>query len=232
MLIHGAGGTQLYWPSQVRRLPGYRVYAPDLPGHGKSEKIGQQSIEGYADAVLEWLEAVGIHRVVLVGHSMGSAIAMWLAIYRPEQVMGLGLVGAGARLRVAPLLLENAASQTTFLTAVQLSVAWSFSPQAPESLVEIAAKRMAEVRPSVFYGDLLACDGFDVMERVCEIQAPTLIVCGEDDRMTPSRYAHFLANNIPKAILKTIPEAGHMVMLEKPDEVASTLTEFLAGVTY
>src|SRR5512135_2219935 len=79
ILIHGAGGTHLYWPSEMRRLPRYRVYALDLPGHGKSGGRGQQSIPAYAQAVLAWLEQIGIHRAVFVGHSMGAAIALSIA---------------------------------------------------------------------------------------------------------------------------------------------------------
>ena len=107
ILIHGAGGNHLYWPSEIRRLPGYRVFALDLPGHGKSGGRGQQSISTYAEVVLEWLESVGIHSAVFVGHSMGGAIAMTLALDHPEHVLGLGLVSAGARLRVAPAFLER-----------------------------------------------------------------------------------------------------------------------------
>ena len=76
VLIHGAGGMHLYWPPEVRRLRGYNVYAVDLPGHGKSETIdGQQTIGDYARYLVQWLESVQLRRAVLVGHSMGSAIA-------------------------------------------------------------------------------------------------------------------------------------------------------------
>jgi pimeloyl-ACP methyl ester carboxylesterase len=163
---------------------------------------------------------------------MGSAIALSLALDYPEQVLGLGLLGAGGRLRVAPELLESAASQTTILKAVEMVISCSFSPQAPARLMELAAKRMAEVRPSVLHGDFLACDNFDVMERLTQISAPSLIVCGADDQMTPVRYSQFLADKLPNAVLKVIPDAGHMVMLEQPQAVAKALTEFLAGIPY
>ena len=101
VLIHGAGGTHLFWPSEVRRLAGYRVYSLDLPGHGKSGGRGLQTISAYRQAVCAWLEAVGLHSAVFVGHSMGSAIALTLALDDPEHVLGLGLIGASARLRVA-----------------------------------------------------------------------------------------------------------------------------------
>ena len=232
VLIHGAGGTHLYWPSEVRRLPGYRMLALDLPGHGKSGGRGLQSIDAYGEAVLHWMEEVSLHRAVFVGHSMGGAIAMRLALEHPEQVSALGLLGAGARLRVHPDIMQNTGNETTFQSAVARVVGCSFSGQAPERLVELAARRMAETRPSVLHGDFVACDGFDEMERVSEISQPTLVICGADDQLTPTRYAQFLADQIPGAHLEIIPEAGHMVMLERPNVVADVLVNFLDGIPY
>jgi pimeloyl-ACP methyl ester carboxylesterase len=232
VLIHGAGGTHLHWPSEVRRLSGYRVFALDLPGHGKSGGAGQQSIPAYAEAVLEWLAAVGLHSAVFVGHSMGGAIVLSLALDQTEHVLGLGLTGSGARLRVLPSLLEGAANPTTFHNAIEAVVAWSFAPQTSSQLVELAGQRMAEIRPSVLYGDFLACDSFDETGRIAEIKQPTLVICGMEDKMTPVRYSQYLADNIPHAILKTIPAAGHMVMLEQPRVVADALSGFLASITF
>ena len=232
ILLHGAGGTHLYWPSEVRRLAGYRIYAPDLPGHGKSGGRGQQSIQAYASNIIDWLESIGLHSALFVGHSMGSAIALTLALDYPEHILGLGLVGGGARLKMNPALLESASSDTTFQNAVDTVVGWSFSSQAPPELVALAGKRMAESRPSVLYGDFLACDSFDVTERLAEIQSPTLVVCGTEDRMTPLRNAQYLVDNIPGARLAAVPGAGHMVMLERPQAVAALLGEFLATVSY
>jgi pimeloyl-ACP methyl ester carboxylesterase len=232
VLLHGAGGTHLYWPSEVRRLPGFRLYALDLPGHGKSTSRGRQSISEYAEQVVAWLEAAGLHSAVIVGHSMGSAIALTLALDHPGHVLGVGLVGSAARLRVAPALLEASASTDTFAAAVALTITRSFSPQAPPRLVELAARRMQETRPSVLYGDFLACNTFDVTGRLGEIGAPALVVCGEDDQMTPLRGARFLSDHIPNARLEALPDAGHMVMLERPGEVAAILSRFLSGIPY
>jgi len=233
VLLHGAGGTHLYWPPEVRRLHGYRVYALDLPGHGKSgASEGQQTIGDFAKHVLLWLESVHLPRAVLVGHSMGSAVALALAIHHPEHVLGLGLISAGARLRVHPELLENAANPTNFYKVVEMMVSFSFSPKTPPRLVELACKRMAETRQSVLLGDLLACNSFDVMDRLASIRHLTLVICGADDQLTPLRYAQYLANSIPAAQLNVIPNAGHMVMLEQPRVVADALLSFLREVTF
>jgi pimeloyl-ACP methyl ester carboxylesterase len=232
VLIHGAGGTHLYWPSELRRLPGYRVYAPDLPGHGKSGGRGMQSVGDYSKALIDWLDALDLHSVVMIGHSMGSAIALSLALDHPRRVLGLGLVGAGARLRVSSEILEQTSNQTTFSNAVAMVISRSFSPSAPARLIDLATRRMAETRSSVLYGDFLACDEFDVRERLGELHQPTIVLCGADDQMTPVRYAQYLASGIPNAVLKTIPAAGHMVMLEQPLAIAATISEFVGTIPY
>lgn len=232
ILIHGAGGTHLFWPSEMRRLPGYRIHAPDLPGHGKSNGRGQQSIRAYAEELVEWLAAMGVHSAVFVGHSMGGAIALTLALDFPEHVLGLGLVASGARMRVAPAILESAANPTTFHNAVEMIVASAFSPESSPRLIELASQRMAETRPSVLHGDFLACDAFDETERLAQIRQPALVVCGADDKLTPPRYSQFLADTLPNASLRMIPNAGHMVMLEQPQAVASALAAFLPAIYY
>lgn len=233
VLIHGAGGMHLYWPPEVRRLRGHTVYALDLPGHGKSDtRDGQQTTSDYARYLVHWLDSLHLRRAVIVGHSMGSAIALELALYHPEYVVGLILLGAGARLRVHPQLMTFAADPTTFYKTADLLVEWSFSPCAPQRLVELAASRMEEVRQSVLYGDLLACSRFDVMDRLAGIQQPTLVICGADDQMTPVRYAQYLATSIPDAQLCVIPGAGHMVMLEQPQLVAENMLMFLKDISF
>ncbi len=233
VLLHGAGGMHLYWPAEVRRLPGHCVYALDLPGHGKSELCdGQQTIDDYARYIVGWLESIHLRRAVLVGHSMGAAIAMLLAIHHPEYVVGLALVGAGARLRVHPELLGNAADPTTFYKAADMLVSCSFSPKASPRLVELASSRMDATRQSVLYGDLLACDRFDVMSQLKDIRQQTLVICGEDDQMTPVRYAQYLAGSISDSRLTIIPNAGHMVMLEQPRHVADRLSAFVNDISF
>jgi pimeloyl-ACP methyl ester carboxylesterase len=233
VLIHGSGGTHLYWPPEIRRLRGYCVYALDLPGHGKSSTIdGQQSIEEYARYLVQWLESLHLRRAVLVGHSMGSAIALELALHHPEYVVGLGLIGAGARLRVLPELLNYAADQTTFYKAIDMLVSFSFSANVPAWLVELASQRLVETRQSVLYGDLVACDRFDVMDHLGEVKQPAVVVCGAEDQMTPLRYAQFLASSIPGARLEVISGAGHMVMLEQPVRVADSLISFLKDLPF
>jgi pimeloyl-ACP methyl ester carboxylesterase len=232
VLIHGAGGNHLYWPSEIRRLPGFRIFAPDLPGHGKSAGPGQQSIETYAQLIVDWLETLGLHRAAFIGHSMGGGIALDLALHHSEHVLGLGLIDTAARLKVSPDILAEAASPTTFHRAVEIVSSAFFSQFADPHLVELAAARMIETRSTVFYGDFLACDQFDVSDQIQQIHQPVLVLCGAEDRLTPPRYSEFLAGQIPNARLEVISQAGHMVMLEQPHVVAAHLAKFLGNLSY
>jgi pimeloyl-ACP methyl ester carboxylesterase len=233
VLLHGAGGMHLSWPSEVRRLPGQRVYALDLPGHGKSrESGGQQTIAGYARLVLHWLDSLKLHRAVFVGHSMGSAVALALALHHAERVLGIGLLGSGVRLRVHPDLLAAASSPTSFHKAVEALVSASFSAKTAPHLVELVKKRIVDTRQSVLYGDLLACNAFDVSQQITQVGRPALVMTGIDDRLTPIRYAQYLADAIPGARRCLVPDAGHMLMLEQPQAVAGAMEAWLKTIPF
>src|SRR5574337_242258 len=106
VLVHGAGGTHRHWPEEVRALPGRRVIALDLPGHGGSPGPAPGTVAGLARSVLGLLDALGVPGAVVAGHSMGGAVALTLALEAPARVAGLCLVGTGARLRVSPAVLQ------------------------------------------------------------------------------------------------------------------------------
>jgi pimeloyl-ACP methyl ester carboxylesterase len=232
LLLHGAGGSHLSWPPQVRRLNGQRIFALDLPGHGKSEGIGRQDITEYAKAVAEFMKAVRLSTVVVVGISMGSAIAMSLALGYRKRVIGLGLLGSGAKLRVAPSTLELASTPSTFLSGVESVIESSYSSGIDPRVKELAVQQMAETRQAVLYGDFLACDEFDVMERANKIHVPTILICGSMDRMTPPNRSEYLHGQIEGSQLHIVEGAGHMVVIERPDEVAELLNEFLNQIPY
>jgi pimeloyl-ACP methyl ester carboxylesterase len=232
ILIHGAGGNFLHWPVSLRRLPGRRIYAPDLPGHGKAPGMGRQSIPDYARCILDFMRALTIGRAIIVGHSMGSAIALHLGIHNPRHVLALGLLGAGARMRVAPELLDNSASAATLSLALKYIERNAYGERADPRTRAQAIKQMATVRPTVLHGDFLACNGFDEFGQVGRIRAPALVICGDEDQFTPLRYSEYLAETMKNARLLRVEQAGHMVMLEKPDIVSQALGGFFDEVPY
>lgn len=207
------------------------MFVLDLPGHGRSHGPGRETIAGYAEAVVSLLDSIDAlrgKRTVVGGHSMGGAIAQVVALNYPERVAGLVLIGTGAKLRVAPVLMDGVLSQ--FETVLALIADWSFGPSAPTEMKRLVLKAMRETDPAVLHADYRACGGFDILDRLSEINAPTLVVGGATDRMTPLRFSQYLANNIPRAELQVVEGAGHMMALEQPDAVATAVSEFMAGL--
>lgn len=224
--MHGAGANHLVWGLQVHALADVaRAVALDLPGHGRSTPPGRNSIAAYGDVVLGLLDALAFDRAVIVGHSMGGAIAQMLALAHPDRVAGLGLVGTGARLRVLPAIMEGVLNDLP--ATARLIIEYSYAPGIDPAFLRRAEQEFCECPATVIYGDFWACNQFDVLPRLAEIRAPTLVVCGRQDRMTPPKYSVYLAKNIPNASLVFIDEAGHSVMLEQPDATSLALLHFV-----
>jgi pimeloyl-ACP methyl ester carboxylesterase len=158
---------------------------------------------------------------------MGGAVAQTVALTHPERVTGLILVGTGARLRVVPRILDLFREDPPRGAGLVASLAYSPTTE-PGTVVE-AEQALSETPAVVTVGDYLACDGFDVMARLGAIRVPTLVLVGRDDRLTPPKYAAFLASQIPNARLVEIAAAGHFPQLEQPRVVNAAIRDFLAS---
>ncbi len=229
LLVHGAGGTHLHWPVSLRKLPGANVYAVDLPGHGKSSGTARNNIRSYSEVVREFAESLGMKRFFLAGHSMGGAIAQTLALEHPELLEGLILMGTGAKLRVAPAILEGI--KQDYEAAARLIAKWAYSSSPDAHMLDLYVRGMLQVPAESTYEDFVACDRFDLMDRISEISVPTLIVCGEEDRLTPPKYCQYLHSRIRNSDLELVPGAGHMVMLEQEEAVVKAISGFLSKVS-
>lgn len=232
IMIHGAGGSNLSWPPEIRRLKSQRIYAIDLPGHGKSEGIGRQSIAEYGRCVLEFMSSLKIQKAIFIGHSMGGAVALWLGIHHPSRTLGLGLISTAPRLHVSADLLSNSSLEATLPIAITKTINLSFGPHTDPRTKELTAQRMLEIRYPVLHGDFLACDAFDETSLLGRAKAPALIMCGSEDRMIPMRYSETMHSRLKKSLLHVINGAGHMIMLEQPLMVANIMDMFLTSVPY
>ena len=228
VLIHGSGADHSHWPDELAELEGYNIYFLDLPGHGQSPGPGRDSVIAYADVVTAFIVQRGLTRVTLFGHSLGSAIVQVLALHQPNWLEAIVLVGAGARLKVIPALIEQL--ETHFPAAVEQICRSLFGPEAPPALVAAERQRYLATDWRLIRADFLACNSFDVMERLGEITVPTLVITGGADGLTPIKYGQFLKDNIPGARLVIIPNAGHLVTREKPAEFIQALRTFLKAV--
>ncbi len=230
VLLHGAGGSHRSWPEALRELPGRRVLPVDLPGHGDAPLPGERTVRGYADAVRDLLDALGIDRAVLAGHSMGGAVALSLALESPARVAGLLLVGTGARLRVLPALLEASADPARAAEVAAALAGASLGPAAPAELRGWLEAEILRTPRGVLHGDFTACDAFDVRERLGEIRAPARVVVGAMDALTPPRYAAFLAAGLGAGEPLVVAGAGHLVQREAPEAVVAEAVELMARI--
>lgn len=227
--IHGAGGTHRHWGYQLRDLVDCaRVYALDLPGHGRSGLFGRATVAEYAAALLAFLDACGLEQAVLAGHSLGGAIALWLALEHPQRVLGLGLVGSAARLRVSRAILRGLAEDSA--ATIALIAALSYAAGAPAEVLARAQADYANCDLRVYRGDFVACQGFDVLDRLGELRCPVTIVCGANDRMVPPVNSAELQHRIANAELSIIPQAGHMPMIEQPAATSAALRQLIGAV--
>lgn len=225
VLIHGAGGNLYHWPPGLRRLSGHDVYALDLPGHGKSEGPGRESVESYMQVVYDWARALDLPPFVIAGHSMGGAIAQTFALRYPEMLRGMILVATGARLRVHPKILDGIRID---MNAVgEMLVDWAYGQKATPKQKRQFLNQFNSVDPEVMYDDWAACNVFDVRDRLPAIEIPTLVISGSMDVMTPEKYGRYMAERLPNADFALIEGGGHMLMQEQPQMLINAIRGFL-----
>jgi pimeloyl-ACP methyl ester carboxylesterase len=228
LYVHGTGCNSEVWAPHMNAIADAHIpVAIDLPGHGRSPGRGFRGIADYAYFVVELAKALGWDRFVVVGHSMGGAVALTIALYHAELLDGLVLVDTGARLRVNPVLLHGAHEAATSGRASATDRSWAYAAATPQPVVDAVQKLTADCDPWVTYGDWIADDTFDVMSRLKDIRVPTQIVCGAEDRLTPVRNHQFLAAQISGSRLTIIGGAGHWVFWEQPDAFTRTVRAFL-----
>ena len=228
LLLHGAGGRHQDWPVEMRRSKSHLVITPDLPGHKRSALPGRDSAEGYADFVEALVTEMGWNRVIVVGHSMGGAIAQMVGLRQPKWLSGLILVGTGASMPVAPNILDNARNNMPVVADFVTKYAWGRNTEG--LLRGMGRKLLLDNDPDVFYGDYKACHDFDTRDRLGEISAPTLIISSKKDKFMPLKKSEFLHAQIPNSQLEVLEAAGHMMMLEQPNEVARLVDNFVKAL--
>ena len=234
--LHGAGFDRTAWRLQTRWFAhhGRSVLAVDFPAHGWSEGKPLDSIAAMADWTAQLIESAGLASAALVGHSMGALVALDCAARHPDKVRALGLCGVATEMPVHPEMLESAKANT--LKVQELMTFWGMgnalhkggmvSPGLwlrRESLAVLAGNK-----PDVIHTDLAACNAYkDALERAQQVKCPTVLVLGDGDLMTPSAKAKALSAAIAGSKTVVIPNCGHFMMVERPDETLDVLKPYV-----
>lgn len=231
LFVHAAGSNGHTWQRQLDAFAAdHSPLAFDFPGHGRSGGTeGLKSVEAYRDFLVALMDNLRLRPCVLAGSSMGGAIAMACALAHPERVRALILVATAARFEFPQATLETWKS-VMLGRAQQPFTTEAFSSKADFSIVREAWMEQVKTDPRVRYFDLLACNAFDARAQLGDIRAPTLIIAGRDDTVTPTPHAELLHHGIPGSRLVIIEDAGHTVPSEKPEQLHQAVADFLTSL--
>jgi 3-oxoadipate enol-lactonase len=237
ILLHGLGATGDSWQLQLPALleSGYRILAPDMRGFGKSSyPEGPNSPRIMAEDVANFLNRLEVTSVYVVGISMGGTIALQFALEHPSMVDSLLLVNTFARLRPRKISYWLFYS-IRFLLIQVLGIPYQarfvakrlFPYPEQELLRETFYNQIIQANPAGYRSTIKSFVNFNVTDRLCEIQSPTLVVTGDEDTVVPPKTQKELADKIPNADQVVINNTGHAVIVEKPEEFNHVMLGFL-----
>ncbi|MFL2517837.1 MAG: alpha/beta fold hydrolase [Candidatus Azotimanducaceae bacterium] len=235
IFVHGAGFDHTIWvmPARYFARHGWRVVALDLPGHGRSQGQALTSIAQMADWLAQVIDAVSPNQQAsVVGHSMGSLVAMSLAARHANKVQKLALLGTSAPMPVADVLLNAALDNDQ--AAIDMTNTWSHSARGSlgssqnpgVSNLHIGERLLQQAGAGVFHTDLAACNGFTA-DGLAEVKQPTLVIIGDEDKMTPPRAGLAVADQLPHVQQRRLAGCGHSMLSEQPNQVLDELAAFL-----
>jgi 3-oxoadipate enol-lactonase len=242
LFLHGIGGGHLAFAPQLETFAqaGYRAVAWDMPGYGHSDPIEPYTFKGLAEkciALIESLLGRQSGQVCLVGHSMGGMVAQEVMARRPDWVSHLVLCGTSAKFgradgewqrqfieqRMAPLQAGQSMAQVA-----QRLVPDMAGPRALPEGLRLAEHCMAGVSPGTYRRALEALMGFDRLEALAQIAAPTLLIAGENDPNAPPEVMRKMSERILGSRLSVMPGIGHLMNLEDPDAFDGLVLGFLS----
>ncbi len=236
VFIHGAANDHSVWALQSRYFAyhGWNAFAVDLPGHGKSAGPAKNAIGDLAAWTIAFLDATGLTKAALVGHSMGSLVALETAARNPQRISQVAMIGTAVPIQVSEPLLN--ASKANDHMAYEMINIYAHSNTAqlggnrvPGAWMMGSAMRLMERSgDGVLHADFTACNDYTSgLDAAQNVKCAVLMVLGQRDQMTPAKVAKEVAAKLANVKVVALAGAGHAVMAERPDEVLDNLIEFL-----
>ena len=236
VFVHGAQCDHSVWILQSRYLAhhGYGVLALDLPGHGRSEGPALARVEDLADWVARVLDAAGVEQASVIGHSMGSLVALECAARHPAHVAKIAALASAYPMQVSAELLaatRDDEPRAQDMVNIWSHLAYAQYPNNPGPgfwVIGENLRLMQRQKPGVMHVDFAACNAYaGGAEAAAKVNCPALFVIARRDAMTPARSAQAFAQSVKGARVAMIEGSGHNLMGEKPDEVLDALVAFL-----
>jgi pimeloyl-ACP methyl ester carboxylesterase len=228
IFVHGAGGSAATWFLQLRGLSKhYHIVALELNGHGMSPDTSEDNAtESYLADIGDTVSMY--KKPILGGHSMGGALTQLFSLRHPKELGGIILVGTGARLKVNPMVFDMLDSN--FDSYLESLATFMFHEGVSEEMIAASKQEARKCSPRIIRRDFELCNKFDIMESVPDISIPSLIIVGENDMMTPVKYANFLHSKIKNSTIHVVKSAGHMVMIEQSSIVNAIIIDWLKTI--
>ena len=236
VFVHGSGMDHTVWTLFSRHFArhGRNVIAVDLPGHGRSDGEPRDTIEAMSDWIVDLLDALGLQQAAIVGHSLGSLVALDCAARHPTRVRAIALVGSTAPMPVSDAILDAAAANDpaafNMLTEYGYSKRHLYGGNSNPGMWMVGStlRLFERSRPGVLHADMTACNQYQAgLERAATVQCPVLAVLGKADRLTPVRGTQPLLDALPSPTVRILEGSGHTLMVEAPNELLDTLREVL-----
>ena len=228
--IHGAGGNSLFWPGQLRRFPNHHTISLDLPGHGKSEPPGRQSILHYSQITESWLADLSLKQTILIGYGLGGSIAAQIAVNYPDLVQGLVLINTLVQHYIPQTLINNLTNPVTAQNSIKSYIQKTVGLRASNRNHSTFQQSLQSTRPAVLAGDLMAQNEKIFCKLATQITQPVCIIENKSakDQLTPEQNHAIRQLNNAEIIFSE--QDSHLLPIDETKWITSQIHSFLCNI--
>jgi len=230
ILLHGAGGSLMGWPSNLRRLPGQRVFALDLPGHGHSVQPACRTMRCLVRKLHHYVTEMGFYHVILIGYSLGGALALSYASAYSEQITGLITISCGDQFEMPEGLLGKLRKPADTRKSIEIFNQAAFHPAFPQAERRAILASMSKMNSEVLLADFSIGAEFCFNSQSPMLKFPSLFIGGKSDLISPPGSLRRASRYFEKSSVTFIEKAGHMVVYEKNEDLRDKVSKFLARI--